>query len=190
LRRQEPGRLCVISGPSGVGKGTVIRALRRSRPDLLLSVSATTRTRRPGEEDGVHYHFLDDAAFDELVAADGLLEWAEFAGHRYGTPAAPVREALAGGRDVLLEIEVQGARQIRERIPESVSVFLAPPSLEELAERLRGRGTESEAAIGARLDQARAELAEAGAFDHLVLNDDVTRAAAEIARILDRAPIG
>jgi guanylate kinase len=187
LRRQEPGRLCVISGPSGVGKGTVIRALRRIRPDLLLSVSATTRTRRQGEQDGVHYHFLDDAAFDDLIAADGLLEWAQFAGHRYGTPAGPVR---AAGRDVLLEIEVQGARQIRERIPESVSVFLAPPSLEELAQRLRGRGTESEAAIQARLDQARAELAEASAFDHLVLNDDVARAADEIARILDRAPIG
>jgi guanylate kinase len=190
LTGRSRGRLCVISGPSGVGKGTVVRALRRLRPELVLSVSATTRPRRARERDGVDYHFLDAADFDELVATDGFLEWAEFAGNRYGTPVAPVRAALDSGRDVLLEIEVQGARQIRERVPESVSVFLAPPSLEVLAGRLRGRGTESEEAVQQRLEQARVELAEAGAFDHVVVNGEVAQAAAEIARILDDAPIG
>jgi guanylate kinase len=178
------GRLVVVSGPSGVGKGTVVRALRRRRPRLRVSVSATTRPRRPGEVDGRDYHFLDDDAFDRLVADGGLLEWAEFAGNRYGTPAAPVRAALEQGEEVLLEIEVQGACQVRRHQPEALLILLVPPSLDELGRRLRRRGTEDEAAVQRRLARARAELDEAGWFDVVVVNDEVARAAGEIDRIL------
>lgn len=178
------GRLLVVSGPSGVGKGTVVAALRERSPELGLSVSATTRPRRPGEVDGLQYHFLDDRGFDALVAADGLLEWARFAGHRYGTPAAPVAAALAAGDDVVLEIEVQGARQIRDRFPDALLVLLVPPSLEVLAQRLEGRGTEDPDAVSRRLREAGRELDEAAAFDHVVLNDRVDRAVEEIVAIV------
>lgn len=175
----------MLSGPSGVGKGTVIEGLRRRLSELAVSVSATTRPPRAGEIDGVHYHFLTDGAFDELIAGGGLLEWAEFAGARYGTPAVPVFEALEAGRTVLLEIEVQGARQVRARIPEALFVFLVPPDLGELARRLQHRGTEAPEVIAGRLDVAVAEeLAAADAFDVVVVNDDVERAVDEIARIL------
>ncbi len=130
------GRLVVVSGPSGVGKGTLVAGLRARRPQLALSVSATTRPRRAGEVDGGAYHFLDRAEFDRLVAAGGFLEWAEFAGERYGTPAAPVEELVAAGTDVVLEIEVQGARQVRERSRDALLVLLVPPSLDALAQRL------------------------------------------------------
>lgn len=178
------GRLLVVSGPSGVGKGTVVSALRARHPDLGVSVSVTTRPRRPGEVDGVQYHFLDDAAFAALVAADGLLEWADFAGRRYGTPAAPVTAALAAGSDVVLEIEVRGARQIRRRFPEAILVMLVPPSLPALEQRLAGRGTESPDQVRVRLEEARRELDGAGEFDHVVVNDEVGRAAEQIGRIL------
>ncbi len=177
----------MISGPSGVGKGSVLGAIRRRYPALQLSVSATTRPRRPHEVDGVHYHFVDESQFDALLAAGDLLESAEFAGHRYGTPAQPVREALARGADVLLEIEVAGARQVRAHSPEAVLVLLVPPSLEELAARLRGRGTETEEAVRRRLEVARRELAEADLFDHVVVNDRLDRAVDEVDRILRAA---
>lgn len=175
-------RLTVVSGPSGVGKSSVVGELRQLEPDLYFSVSVTTREPRPGEVDGRHYHFVGQDEFDELVARGALLEWAEFAGNRYGTPREPVERALAEGRPAVLEIELQGARQVRAAMPEARLVMLMPPSWEELVGRLTGRGTESEAAVAARLAQAERELAAAGEFDERVVNAEV-RAAAE--RLLD-----
>ncbi len=174
----------MLSGPSGVGKGTVVAEVRRRHPDVWVSVSVTTRRARAGEVDGVHYHFLTDAQFDRLVAADGLLEWAEYAGNRYGTPAAPVRERLATGAPALLEIELQGARQVRARDADAQLVFLAPPSWAELESRLAGRGSEPPAVQERRLAIAQAELDAAGEFDVVVVNDDVTRAADELVSLL------
>lgn len=181
------GRLVVISGPSGVGKGTVVAALRRLRPELRVSVSATTRPRRAHEVHGVHYFFLTREQFDELIAAGGLLEWAEFNGNRYGTPLAAVREAMARGETLLLEIEVQGALQVRRRVPEAVLVFLMPPDGRELARRLAGRGTEGPEEIADRLRIADVEMqvAHSDVFDHVVVNQVVDEAAEEILRILD-----
>lgn len=167
-----------------MGKGTVVTALRRRKSDLVVSVSATTRPRRPGEIDGLHYHFLTPAEFDALIAEDGLLEWAEFSGCRYGTPAKPVQQALAAGNTVVLEIDVQGARQIRERMPEAILVFLRPPDMETLRHRLARRGTEEPDDVAQRLEAAQAEIGEARWFDHVVVNDDVDRAADAITRIL------
>lgn len=158
--------------------------MRARLPDVFVSVSATTRPRRPGEVDGVHYHFLTADDFEKLVAAGGLLEWAEFSGRRYGTPAAPVRTALDAGRTVILEIDVQGARQVRERLPDSTLVFLKPPDMDTLRRRLAARGTESREAIERRLQMAQAEMAEADWFDHVVINDDIDAAAEQVARIL------
>lgn len=153
-------------------------------PDVEVSVSATTRRHRPGEIDGVHYHFLPPDAFDALIAEDGLLEWADFSGRRYGTPVEPVRKALAAGRTVVLEIDVQGARQVRERMPDAVLVFLSPPDVETLGRRLAQRGTEDPDAMVERLRRAREEIAESHWFDHVVVNDEVDAAADAIARIL------
>jgi guanylate kinase len=162
------------------------------RPELRLSVSVTTRPPRPAEEDAVDYRFIADSEFDRLIEAGELLEWAEIVGHRSGTPAGPVEEALAAGTDVLLEIDVQGAFQVRERVPGAVLVFLDPPSLEELERRLRARGTEDEERLARRLHTASWELEQRPRFDHVVVNDDVERAAAELDAILDssrsRAP--
>ena len=174
----------MISGPSGVGKGTVVRRLLGRRPDLVFSVSYTTRAPRPGEFDGVHYRFVPDETFDALIAEDGFLEWAEIFGHRSGTPAAEVAAAREAGSDVLLEVDVQGARSIRERVPDAVLVYLHPPSEEELARRLRTRGTESGAALGRRLAEARRELADAARFDHVVVNDEVEEAVEEVLAII------
>jgi len=183
--RPSRGGLFVVAGPSGVGKGTVIRRVLEIDPNVVLSVSATTRAPRPGEVDGVDYRFVSEEEFDRLVASEALLEWAVIFGHhRSGTPSQPVEAARSEGRHVVLEIDVQGARQVRQRAPDAVLVFLAPPSLEELERRLRNRRTEDEAQLAGRLAAAREELAEASGFDHVVVNDEVNRAAEEIARIL------
>ena len=181
------GRLLVLSGPSGVGKSSVVTRLRAMRPDLVFSVSATTRVPREGEVDGVHYRFVDRAGFEAMIARGQLLEWAEFAGHLYGTPSEPVEQALAAGHDVLLEIELQGARQVRDSAPGATRVFLAPPSWEVLVERLQGRRTESAEVIERRLATARVELAAEGEFDHTVVNASVDEAAEAILALLDQA---
>ncbi len=182
------GRLYVISGPGGVGKGTVVEALRRRLPDLVVSVSATTRPRRPGEVDGVHYHFLTNAEFDRLVAAGGFLEWAEFAGRRYGTPWSSVESTLASGRPIVLEIDIQGARQVRQRFPGAVLIFLSPPTTAALEERLRRRGTEDGTRVAERMEIAHWELGQAADFDHVVVNDRLEDAVEQIARILAGTP--
>jgi guanylate kinase len=175
----------VISGPSGVGKGTVVRALLGRRPDLFFSVSVTTRDPRPGEAEGVHYRFVSRDGFQALIERGDLLEWAEVFGERYGTPAETVEEALRLGHDVLLEVDVQGAASVRARVPDAVLIFLQPPSEEELARRLRTRGTESETDLDRRLAEARREMAEAGRFDHVVVNDQVERAVDEVLAIIE-----
>ncbi len=185
-----PAALVVVSGPSGVGKSTVVREVLAVDPSIWLSVSVTTRARRPGEVDGTDYSFVTAQAFDELVATDGLLEWAEFAGNRYGTPRRPVEERLAAGRTVLLEIELQGARQVRAAMPGARLVFLAPPSWEVLTGRLTGRGTEDPAAVARRLEVARTELAAADEFDTVLVNADVQEcAAALLAWVADPARV-
>lgn len=176
-----PSRLTVLAGPTAVGKGTVSADVRARYPEVWLSVSATTRPPRPGEQDGVHYHFVSEAEFDELVADGQLLEWAVVHGrHRYGTPRRPVEAALAAGKPALLEIDLQGARQVRQAMPEARFVFLAPPSFEELVRRLVGRGTETPEERERRLTTAHIELAAEKEFDVTVVNDDVHRATDEL----------
>ncbi|QCR40488.1 guanylate kinase [Microbacterium sp. SGAir0570] len=179
-------RLLVLAGPTAVGKGTVAAHIRDSHPEIMLSVSATTRAPRPGEVDGEHYYFVDDAEFDRLIAEGELLEWATVHNrHRYGTPKAPIEAALAAGRTVLLEIDLQGARQVRAAAPDATLVFLLPPSWDELVDRLVGRGTEDAEERARRLRTARVELASQGEFDYRVVNDTVARAADEVAALAD-----
>ena len=171
-----------------MGKGTVVRVARTLAPRLWVSVSCTTRAPRPGETDGVEYFFCSESQFMDLVATGRLLEWARFAGHLYGTPREPVERRLAGGQPVLLEIDLQGARQVRAAMPDAQLVFLAPPSSDELERRLASRATEDEQARLARTRMARQELAAATEFDRVVVNDDVGRAAAELVGLVDSAP--
>jgi guanylate kinase len=177
----------VITGPSGVGKGTLISRLREAVPGIDLSVSATTRAPREGERDGEHYHFMDPAEFERRVAADEFLEHADYASHRYGTLRSEVEPRLAKGDSVVLEIEVQGARQVRSSMPDAVLVFIAPPSREALRERLEGRGTDSPAEIASRLAVADEELAAHGEFEREIVNDDLDRAADELASLVRSA---
>jgi guanylate kinase len=184
-----PSRLTVLAGPTAVGKGTVAAYVREHHPQVWVSVSATTRRPRPGEVDGIHYHFVDDAEFDAMADGGELLEWAVVHGRaKYGTPRRPVDDALAAGRPALLEIDLQGARQVRESMPEALFVFLAPPTWEELVRRLVGRGTEGAEEREARLATARVELASASEFDVTVLNDDVRRAAEELVSLMRNPP--
>jgi guanylate kinase len=180
------GRLIVIAGPSGVGKGSVVRDLLERDPHgLALSVSATTRAPREGESNGVHYLFVLDEVFDRMIADGDLLEWAPVVGHRSGTPRKAVEELLDAGSDVILEIDVQGAEQIRRLEPDALLVFLAPPTMEELERRLRGRGTETEERIAARLATAEWEMGQQGWFDHVVVNDELERASSQVAAIIE-----
>ncbi|MFA9429132.1 guanylate kinase [Egicoccus sp. AB-alg2] len=174
------GLLVVIAGPSGVGKGTVHGRVRAALPDSVLSVSVTTRPARPNEADGVDYHFVDRPRFEQMVADGELLEWAEYAGNLYGTPRRPAEAAVADGKVVVLDIEVQGALQVREQSTDALLVFLAPPSFAELERRLRTRGTEDDEAVDARLEVARRELAQRDLFDAVVVNDDLDRCVAEV----------
>ena len=178
------GKTFIICGPSGVGKGTVVSRLMEADPTLYFSVSATTRAPRAGEEDGVHYHFLTRERFQEWIDAGDFLEHAQFVGNFYGTPRRYVDEAMDQGRDVLLDIEIQGAEQIHQKRPEAVRIYIAPPSWEELERRLTGRGTEDTEKVRSRLARGREEFAAARDFDYLVINDTVDHAVAEIRAIM------
>ena len=182
-------RLTVLAGPTAVGPGTVAAYVREHHPEVWLSVSATTRRPRPGEVEGVHSHFVDEEEFDRMAREGELLEWAVVHGRaKYGTPRAPVEEALAAGHPALLEIDLQGARQVRASMPDALFVFLAPPAWDELVRRLVGRGTEDAEERDARLATARVELAAVSEFDVTVLNDDVRRAADELVSLM-RNPV-
>ena len=183
-KKKERGQLIVLSGPSGVGKSTVIAELLGQRKDIYFSVSFTTRVPRVGEADGVNYNFVDRAEFERMIAAGELLEHAEYVGNYYGTSMRVIEEKLAAGVDVLLDIEVQGAAKVRARCPEAALIFIIPPSFEELERRLRGRNTDSEEVIAGRLQKAREEYRQIPSYDYLVVNDSVSEAAGEIISIL------
>ena len=178
------GLLIVYTGASGVGKGTIMKELLRKNPNLRLSVSATTRAPREGEVDGREYYFVSPERFDEMIAEDGFLEHAEYVGNKYGTPKEAVFRMLDQGLDVILEIEVKGFLQVKQACPDCVTIFIAPPSYEELESRLRGRGTETEEVVAKRLNTAREELQSQNLFDYVVVNDDVDRATDEVLSII------
>ena len=180
------GKVFIISAPSGTGKGTVISRIFEFRSGAELSVSATTRKPREGEIDGKHYHFLTMEQFDEMIENGQFLEYAVYAGNKYGTPLPPIIEKTNQGVDIILEIEVQGFKQVKEKMPEAVSVFIIPPSLEELERRLRNRGTDDEETILKRLAIARSELPVSEEYDYVVVNDEVDRAAREIITIMEK----
>lgn len=180
----EKGKLFVISGPSGAGKSTVVFKAMEGRDDLCFSTSVTTRKPRPGEVDGREYFFVDLDRFAEMIANDELLEHAEYVANQYGTPRKYVEEKLESGMNVLLDIEVQGARQVAEKKPDAVKIFIIPPSLEELERRLIGRGTDTARAIEARLIRARQEYEEADIYDYIIVNDDADLAAEELKAII------
>jgi guanylate kinase len=185
------GTLIVIAGPSGVGKGSVVKRLLERDPDgLAYSVSVKTRPPRPNERHGREYFFISEQEFDRMIRDDELLEWAPFVDHRSGTPGRFVEQALRSGRDVILEIDVKGAEQVRGRVPDALLVFLAPPSVDELERRLRGRGTEDDERIAKRLETAAWEMTQQGWFDHVVVNDDLVRASERVAAIIDASRAG
>lgn len=182
-----PGLLVVLAGPSGVGKGTVRRRVFEELPDARLSVSATTRGARPGEVAGTDYHFVDREDFEGRVQRGELLEWAEYVGNLYGTPLREVVEEIAAGHVVFLDIEVQGALQVKERVPDALMIFLEPPSGGELERRLRGRGTEDDDAVARRLRTAEEEIAQRHRFDRVIVNDDLERCAREVLAAIHEA---
>lgn len=179
------GRLFVISGPSGAGKGTVVREILKHRPELVLSVSVTTRPARPGERQGMHYDFIGEIEFKAMRDRGDLLEWAEVFRNYYGTPRAPVESALAAGKDVVCELDIQGAASVKRAKPEAVLIFIEPPSMEDLKSRLRGRGTEDPHDMTARIDGAYEEMKRKELYDHIVVNDRLEDAVADLLRILD-----
>jgi len=183
---KDKGRLIIISAPSGAGKGTVIRSLLDVKPELVFSVSATTRAPRIGEVDGVSYHFVKREYFYDMIARDEFLEYAEYVGELYGTPKRLIAECVDNCVDVLLDIEIQGARQVISKMPEAVTIFIVPPDMEELERRLRGRGTDTEEKLAARLRRANLELKEKNNYDYIVVNDYVPRAVEEIISIIER----
>ncbi|MGB3691751.1 MAG: guanylate kinase [Spirulinaceae cyanobacterium] len=180
----EPGKLILLTGPSGVGKGTLVRSLRLSFPELYLSVSTTTRSPRSGEVEGQHYYFVTKEQFQSMIKGGELLEWAEYAGNFYGTPRSSVEKQLKVGNSVILEIELIGARKIKEIFPQALRIFILPPSVEELEARLRGRGKDSEEVINKRLQRAVEEIAAADEFAYQVVNDDFQAALADIEQIV------
>ncbi len=178
-------KLTVIAGPTAVGKGTVVRYILEHHPEVKLSISATTREPRPGELDGVHYHFVSDAQFDEMIKKGELLEYAVVhKKHKYGTPRNPVEEAIANNQQIILEIDLQGARLVKKAMPEANLIFIAPPSWEELGRRLAERGTESPEQIAVRLETAKEELAAQAEFDHVVVNEDVAKCAQDVLDLM------
>lgn len=181
----DKGRLFVISGPSGAGKSTVLSNALEGRTDTCFSTSVTTRAPRPGEVEGKDYFFVDHQRFYEMVKKNELLEHAEYVSNRYGTPKAFVLEKMNEGFNVVLDIELQGARQVHKKMPEAVKIFIVPPSIDELENRLRGRGTDSEEAINGRLARARQEYLEADFYDYIIINDDVEKAATELSSIIN-----
>ena len=180
------GKLIVISGPSGTGKGTVISKLLKLRPELAFSISATTRNARPGETHGIEYLFIPKHEFKDMINNNEFLEYAEYVGEFYGTPASPIKKCLESGITVILDIEVQGAKQVIKKMPEAITIFIVAPDMKELEKRLRGRGTDPEEKLLARLERARLEIEEKIHYNHVVINDNALRAAKEILEIIDR----
>lgn len=185
MNKNKEGMLIVLSGPSGSGKGTIIKSLLEQRKDTVLSISMTTRDPRFGEQEGVHYFFRTREEFEQTIANDGFLEYAEYNGNYYGTPIAPIQRWLYEGKNVILEIEVQGAEKVMDKREDLVSIFLAVPSMEELEHRLRGRGTETDEVIERRLAAAKQELTRVSRYQYVVLNDEVEQAVARINTIID-----
>jgi len=181
------GRLFVIAGPSGAGKGSIVQALAEEDPRLWVATSVTTRPPRPGDADGVTYFFVDDATFDAMAQKGALLEWATVYGYKYGTPREKVEAKLAESRDVILEIDVQGAMQVKKRMPQAVTIFIEPPSIDELRRRLGRRGTDDDVTIEKRLGIAKEEISKKDRFDFVVMNDNLEAAIAEVRAIIDQA---
>ncbi|MBP0962813.1 MAG: guanylate kinase [Oscillospiraceae bacterium] len=187
MMTKQRGQLIVFSGPSGVGKGTILSQYMANRENICYSVSATTRSPRPGEVDGQQYFFLTKEKFEEMIAAGQMLEYAQYSGNYYGTPKQFVEDKLAAGVDVVLEIEVQGAAKVRQACPEALFIFVLPPSFEVLRSRLTGRGTEDAATVQKRLDAAFGEMRQAGSYDYVIVNDDLDRAVEDLSAVVQAA---